>query len=120
MKKLTNYTYYDTQKLKSVGFNDSTIKELIQEFKNYLLSMENEYNKLNNQNSDCSYIFEMLHKLEGSINYLALTGPIAYIKNIRSILRSNTSGDTEQMMQDLFLIIHRTIVKLESQYNIPR
>lgn len=113
MNQLNYFVKYDLNKLESLGFNNSTLNELILELENYLTKVKEEFFiDLSSQNDKKSYTLEMLHKLEGALHYLALTGPIDYIKKIRLLIRSTPTNDIEQLVMNLFQISHDTLTKL--------
>jgi len=119
MENINNYIRYDLNKIESIGFNKSTVEELILELDSYLTRVEAEYNiGFSTQKNQETYVLEMLHKIEGALHYLALTGPIEYIKEIRVLIRSTPGQNIEQLINTLFRITHETLIKL-STYITP-
>ena len=116
MGNIEQYIQFDNEKLISIGFTKSTIIELIEKFSEYLINLELEFKELEEEKVQNEYLLKILHKLEGSSQYLALTGPINYIKIIRHSLECDSNHKTIQSINNLFIITGHTLTKLELLY----
>ncbi len=117
MNNIEQYIMFNNQKLISIGFTKSTIMELVEKFSEYLKNLELEFNNLEDEEIRSEYLLKILHKLEGSSQYLALSGPIKYIKIIRHSLEHESNHKVIQQIKILFIITHKTIAKLELLYS---
>ena len=116
MNNNTEYIQFDQDKLNSIGFRNSTIIELLEKFSEYLSSIECEYVQIKIEGIQREDISKILHKLEGSMQYLAMTGPIRYIYEIKVSLELDSSDSLQESIDNLFSIIHQTLEKLTIQY----
>ena len=115
MINIDKYKYYDNPKLISIGYSYSTLCELIDKFHDYLLQTEYMYN----QDMTCNEeLKKILHKLEGSMQFLALSGPIEYINFIKDNMESITKPEINIQIKDLFHITFEVITKIKDQYLI--
>ena len=114
MKESAHFIQFDHEKLDSIGFNKSTISELADRFSEYIIEVKSEINSNLIPVIREEEVLNILHKLEGSMQYLAFSGPISYLHVIRTSLEKNTDETLVDSIENLFYIVNETIGMLNT------
>lgn len=110
------YIRYNHDKLNSIGYTNESICELVANFFNYIEAIEYDFK----QDAQCfcnkTEALQLLHKLEGALQYLALSGPIEFIQEVRVLIQNNPDFDSEKSFISLFIVINKTLETINEKY----